>query len=414
MSSRPEAFRGRTPRVVLACLALAAGVVILFVANKRFVAASPGGNDFLVHWVGTRALLVERVSPYSDAVALKIQMLAYGRPAQPGEHELRVAYPLYSIVLFGPFAIVADYAFARSLWMTVLELALLGLALAGLRLAGWRPSLPVAAAYLLFAVTWYHGVRPLVNGNAVIVVALLIALAVLALRAGHDGLAGALLAVSTIKPQVVLLLVLFVGVWAIAARRWRLVIGFVGTLTALLTLSLVLLPSWPAEFLREVIRYPAYNPPGTLGTALEAMFPGLGARVGWGVTLVLGVLLLVEWRRALGQAPARFEWAVNLTLAASCWIGIQTDPGNFIVLLVPLAAILAAIANAVRRGGEVLPLAVMVVLHAGLWTMFVSTLERGPQPVQGPAMFLPLPLVVLAGLFAYRRRMVAANGVDNR
>jgi len=67
MSSRHEAFRGRTPRVVLACLALAAGVVILFVANKRFVAASPGGNDFLVHWVGTRALLVERVSPYSDA-----------------------------------------------------------------------------------------------------------------------------------------------------------------------------------------------------------------------------------------------------------------------------------------------------------------------------------------------------------
>jgi hypothetical protein len=219
---------------------------------------------------------------------------------------------------------------------------------------------------------------------------------------------------STIKPQVVLLLVLFVGVWAIATRRWRLVIGFLGTLAALLALSLALLPSWPAEFLREVIRYPAYNPPGTLGAALEAMSPGLGAWVGWGVTLVLGVLLLVEWRTSMGQAQARFEWAVNLTLAASCWIGIQTDPGNFIVLLAPLAAILASIANAVRRGGEVIALAVMVVLHAGLWTIFVSTLERGPQPVQGPAMFIPLPFIVLAGLYGYRRRMVEAMQVESR
>ena len=413
MVSRADASRGRMLPMAIACLALAAGVVILLVANQRFVAASPGGNDFLVHWVGTRALLLEKVSPYSDAVAMQIQTLAYGRPAHAGEHELRVAYPLYSIVLFAPFAMVADYALARSLWMTVLEVALLGAALAGLRLARWRPSLPVAAAYLLFAVTWYHGVRPLVNGNAVIVVALLIALALLALRAGRDGTAGVLLAVSTIKPQVVVLLVLFVGLWAIASRRWRLVIGFVGTLAALLALSLVLLPSWPAEFLREVIRYPAYNPPGTLGTALEAMLPGIGAQVGWGVTLVLGVLLLFEWRRTMGRAPARFEWALSLTLAASCWIGIQTDPGNFIVLLVPLAAILASIAHAVRRGGELPALAVMVVLHMGLWMIFVFTLERGPQPVQGPAMFIPLPFVVLAGLYVHRRRMVEAMQVES-
>jgi hypothetical protein len=50
----------------------------------------------------------------------------------------------------------------------------------------------------------------------------------------------------------------------------------------------------------------------------------------------------------------------------------------------------------------------------GLWMVFVSTLERGPQPVQGPAMFIPLPLVVLAGLYVYRRRMVEVIAVENR
>ncbi len=398
--------RGSAPRFFIAGLCLVAGMVVLFVANRRFVEANPGGNDFLVHYVGTRAFLLDKASPYSEAVAEKIQTLAYGRPAQPGEHELRVSYPLYSVALFAPFALVSDYALARTLWMTVLEAALLGVALAALRQAHWSPSLPTAAGYLLFAVTWYHSVRPLVNGNAVIIVALLIVVTLLALRSGRDGLAGAMLALSTIKPQVVILLVVFLGLWAVTARRWRVVIGFVGTMAALLIVSVVLLPGWPLEFMREVIRYPAYNPPGTLGSALAAMIPGLGTQVGWGVTVILGVLLIVEWRSAWGRGSARFEWAVNLTLAASCWIGIQTDPGNFIVLLLPLAAILASLARSVRRGGEWLTLAMMLALEVGLWVVFVSTLERGAQPIQGPIMFIPLPLVVLIGLYGLRRRMV--------
>ena len=63
----------------------------LTLANYRFAVQNPGGNDFLVHWVGTRALLVDGISPYSDETALRIQRMAYGRPAREGEHELRVA-----------------------------------------------------------------------------------------------------------------------------------------------------------------------------------------------------------------------------------------------------------------------------------------------------------------------------------
>ena len=91
--------------VILIILASA----LLLYANYAFVQQNPGGNDFLVHWVGARALLVDGISPYSDEVAERIQTLAYGRPAQPGEHELRVAYPLYSVLVFLPFAFFSDY-----------------------------------------------------------------------------------------------------------------------------------------------------------------------------------------------------------------------------------------------------------------------------------------------------------------
>ena len=64
-------------------------------ANYQFVQENPGGTDFLVHWMGTRALLIDGLSPYSDTVAERIQTYAYGRQAQSGENELGIAYPLY-------------------------------------------------------------------------------------------------------------------------------------------------------------------------------------------------------------------------------------------------------------------------------------------------------------------------------
>jgi hypothetical protein len=166
----------RLTRPAVTILALAACASILLVANLRFVESNPGGNDFLARWVGTRALLVERESPYRDSVARQTQTLAYGRAALPGEDEMRFAYPMYSAILFAPFALIRDYALARAVWTTVLELALAGLALIAVRLARWQQSLTLAAVYLLFAVTWYHGVRPLVNGNPIVIVALLVGL----------------------------------------------------------------------------------------------------------------------------------------------------------------------------------------------------------------------------------------------
>jgi len=93
----------------------------LIFANYQFAKTSPGGTDFLVHWEGTRNFFTTGTSPYSDDTALKIQTMVYGRAAEAGEHELRVAYPLYSLFFFAPFALIKDFTLARAVWMAILE-----------------------------------------------------------------------------------------------------------------------------------------------------------------------------------------------------------------------------------------------------------------------------------------------------
>ncbi|MFN2214552.1 MAG: glycosyltransferase family 87 protein [Anaerolineales bacterium] len=377
-------------------------LVGLSLANYYFVQQNPGGNDFLVHWVGTRALFVDGLSPYSDEVAERIQTLAYGRPAEPGEHELRVAYPLYSVVVFLPYALISDYDLARALWMTTLEVALIGLAMISLRLTHWKMRIWLLPFFLLFSLLWYHSLRPLINGNAVILVSLLIVAAFAALRAGRDELAGILLAISTIKPHLVLLPIIFILIWTISLRRWRTLGWMLISIFLLSVAAALLVPDWPLQNLREILAYSSYNPPGTPGAVFEVWLPATGRQLGWALSVVLGLILFTEWVLVRGKEFRWFLWTGSLTLVISQWIGIQTDPGNFILLYFPLVLVFSLWIERWTRSGRYLVIIAMALLFIGPWVLFLETVAYGDQPLQHPVMFFPLPLFLLITLYWVR------------
>jgi hypothetical protein len=378
-------------------------LVLLTWGNLSYVHQNPGGNDFLVHWMGTRSFLVDGLSPYSDQTALRIQNYAYGRPALKGEHQLRFAYPLYSIILFFPFALFSDFATARAFWMTVLELALLSLSFFSIRLASWKPNLLMLVIFTLFSVLWYHSIRPLINGNAVILVALGIVGALLAIRSGSDELAGVLLAFTTIKPQVVLIFLIFIVVWAFINRRWRLIAWLIGATAILVAIAIFLMPDWILQNIREVIIYPTYNPPGTPGSALATLFPAMGQRLGYALTGIIVVILLFEWFMGRNADFRGFVWMACLTLVASQWSGIQTDPGNFVVCFPAFALIFALIDERYRKMGWLVSTLIMLFIGVGIWALFIKTIDySGGQPQQSPIMFFPLPAILFILLFWVR------------
>jgi hypothetical protein len=388
--------------LILIIVTLLIILVAVTKANYTYAQENPGGTDFLVHWVGTRELLMNGVSPYSDLVALKIQLSTYGRPARPGEHELRVAYPLYSTVLFAPFAMFSDFTLARALWMTTLQVALIGLVFVSLSLTGWKPGPLLLSFLLVFSLLWYHALRGIINGNAVILIAFLVGAVFLALKNGKDELAGFLLALTTIKPQVVILLILFIFIWAVYTRRWPLIFWFVVTLVFLSLAGMAFVPNWPIQNLQEVFRYPEYNPPGTPGAAFAEWWPGVGARLGWGLTIIMAALLLFEWWQARRSDFRWFLWTACLTLVVSQWIGIQTDPGNFVVLFIPMMLVMAFWEERWGPPGRLVIALLLLVAFVGLWALFLSTVDMQAGALQHPIMFFPLPAMLLVGLYWVR------------
>ncbi|HFC09574.1 MAG TPA: DUF2029 domain-containing protein [Chloroflexi bacterium] len=373
-------------------------MLLLVWGNVRFARQHPGGNDFMVYWVAARAWLLEGRDPYSDAVALEAQRLAYGRPARGEEGQMRLVYPLYACGLVAPFALVDDYALARGVWNAVLEVLLvvmLGMALAVVR---WKPPPWLLALLVVFTLTWYEAVRAVINGNAVVWVAAFLTGAAWAWRNKRETAAGVLLALATIKPQLALLPVAFAVFWGLSRRRWRLLGGLGGTLVVLMGLSMAWLPRWPLEELREVLRYPSYTPPNSLQAALRAWFPVAGRWLGAGVTAALSAVLAWAWWRSRHEAFPLL--AYNLTLVASQWIGIATDPGNFLILFLPLVAWLALLFRKSRPRIRIAAVSLALgLVWGGLWWVFLATLTwQHGQPLQSLWMYLPLPAMLLAGL----------------
>jgi len=350
-------------------------IVGLTWVNYLYSKNNSGGNDFLVHYEGTRALLFDGNSPYGEQVALRIQVAAYGHPAQGDEQQLRFSYPLYSVILFAPFSLMNNYVLARAVWMTTLELSLITMTVISFRLVEWAPKLWLQALILLFSLIWYHAIRGLVNGNEVILVALLISVIFLLIKGNRDQAAGLLLAITTIKPLLVILLIPLILIW------------------------ILLIPNWILQNLWEILKYPNYNPAGTLATAITELIPSFGISLKWGIFIVLGILLFYEWWSGRKEHFSRFLWVAFLTLVISQWIGIQTYSDNFIILFPSVILILSVYDKRWEKRGPLITGTALGLLFFGLWVLFIFTIRQTYQPDQNPVMFIPLPALTFLGLY---------------
>ena len=380
-------------------LVLVTGVLAgLGIANYRFAVQAPGGNDFLARWVAANQWLVHGQDPYAPQVSLEAQTLIYGRPAdrQAGEDVAHFAYPLFAMLFFGPFGLI-PYPLARAIWMTLLEVGLPILAILSIQLCGWKPSAWIQRILILFSVLWYHGFRAVIVGQFAILEALVIVGALLAVQRRQDAVAGILLGLSLSKPQMVVLLIPFVFLWAVSTRRLLILIWGLGTIGLLLAASLALIPSWPIEWARQIIDYTTYTsrigPPVSI---LAGVIPSVSRQITAFLTGLGLIYLAFLWQRALGKGDRWLQWTAAMTIAVTNLIALRTATTNYVVML-PALVLVFTVWNE-RWGKRANPIILFTLfgLFAGLWSLFLVTVEGN---LEHPALYLPLPLLSLTGLW---------------
>jgi len=303
----------------------------------------PRGNlsDLYPRWLGTRELLLHHRDPYSSEVTREIQSGYYGRPLDPRrmddprfnepKDQQGFAYPLHVIFLLAP-TIGLPFPVVQAGFRWLLVILTLASVLLWLRVLRWRPSAATTAIIILLTLGSYAVVQGIKLQQLTLVVSALLAGCAAALVAGHFSLAGFLLALATIKPQLALPLAGWLTLWAVSdwRRRQSFIWSFALSMAIFLGASEYILPGWMREFRDAVAAYRQYT--GGAGSLLDVLTtPWLGKILA--AVAVLAVVIMGWKVRRASHDSAAFSSILALVLAVTLVIVPSFAPYNQVLLL---------------------------------------------------------------------------------
>jgi len=330
MANSSNSPRGSTLALSLALI----GAVSMFYYHQRLflprvaaVRAAAGlsnrfslGNDFYQVWLSSRTLLRERLDPYSSEMTRRIQISLYGRPlgarGSGDPLDLRIfPYPLYTDLLFWPLAAI-PFLLARFIVLGALTTMTLASVPLWLRVLEWKLDWKWIIVISLLTLSSYPALEGLFAAQLGLLVSFLLAASIVALQVRRFLFAGFLAALTTMKPQVTVLAILYLLLWATTQwpMRKRFVIGFFGALALLAGASLIVQPNWVHSWVRTVVAYRHYTHPPLVTEVLASQ---LGPRLSGPASLLLTAAsiitaLIMSWR----NRTARFgSFAFFMTLS---------------------------------------------------------------------------------------------------
>jgi hypothetical protein len=306
------------------------------------------GNDFYPIWLTSRRWIRDGLDPYGPALTREIQIGLLGRsldshlPNDPPSDYRRFAYPAFTDLLFWPLSEI-PFRILRIAWVALLAGLLATTVVFWARALSW----PLRGNWLIVAILLtlcsYPELEGLYAGQLGVFVGFLLAASLLALVRNRLVLAGTLMALATIKPQIVLLTIVYLFFWCV--NDWRLrsrfMIGFLATMSVLLAASFVVLPHWVQSWVSVIQGYPRYSTPPL---ARELLGSTLGTHFGvYVIALLLLAALWLAWRgRTAAVGSEQFWLTLSILLAITT---ITLLPGTAVfdhVILLPGIFLLAS------------------------------------------------------------------------
>ena len=316
----------------------------------------PRGNlsDLYPHWTGAKELLLNGRDPYSPEVTREIQLGYYGRvldPARRGDprDQQAFAYPPYVAFYLAPTLHMQFRTVQRVFFYFLLVLTFSSIPL-WLRALRWPLPLSQQASIMLFALGSLTVVIGLKLQQLTLLVFALLAMAVALLTTGWPVTAGIFLALSTIKPQLVWLLLLWLAIWTLTdwRRRYRWLTSFLITMIILSLASEWYLPHWIPRFFAAMQRYLSYTDAVSI---LDQMVPkplGQLLRI-----IVASTVLWLGWKnRRRGEETSEFAATVALIIATTIIIIPSYALYNQILIL-PALLLLVRDRRRIRRHSRI-------------------------------------------------------------
>jgi len=375
-------------RVLILLLVLAC--VATLVANILYFAQRMPHFDFVAFWSAGRAV-ARGLSPYDAQTMAMLQS-----PAGYDESFFSpYYYPMWTALAFVPFGML-PLNVAATLWQTLNQMALLGSVVVVLVALDWRPGAMPFAALVCSWVVFHPTLVAFFNDQLSIVILALVCGALFLLTKEQAGVAGCLLALTLIKPQLGIVIVPALLGTMILRRQWIGLLTFGATLALMAGVSQVIEPGWIGGWLNARAEQIGVGRivPSLWGLAHD-LVPDAWQWVGGAAS---GLLLLgfawAWWRyRAVEYLPTMLALAVSVGQAIAPFLWTYDQ----VLLLLPYTVALAASGERRQRILWRVALGVWVVVLP--WILYAVANIRQRTTTNA---LLPLALLVILVVLKWR------------
>lgn len=303
-------------------------------------------GDLYSPWFGTRALLLQKKNPYGPEVTRDIQIAFYGHPVVQNYasgmkliDEQRFAYPVYLVFLLAP-TVDMTFEMLHAAAGIILGATVVIAVLVWRSALRWRLSVAMSLAITLFILASPQIVVGLRLRQIGLIVGCFLALGSWLVIRNHLATAGAVLALSTVKPQMVALPIAWFLLWSLAdlRKRWRLLAGFTLALALLIGLGELILPGWHRDFLAGLAAYRHYGP---ANISLLQVLLGNSLGIAIGIVLVVAVLAW-SWKKncQYGAESERFLLLLSGVFIVTALAAPLMVPFNQVLLILPVLIVL--------------------------------------------------------------------------
>ncbi len=375
--------------------------VLLLIGNIMLARILPGGEWFFLRWSGARAFLFEKIELYSTEIAQRTQAVVYGRAAFSSEYTYVLNDPFFIVLLYTPLALFRDFTLARGIWMLLSESAMVGTTLLAFNLSEWEPPRWLYISLIGFSLFSFFSLNALVTGTPTIVLLFLYGCILIALRSRSDELAGALLALVAYQWEISGLFFLFILVFVFANRRWNVLAGFGMSLFVFFVVSFLTNSGWGLPYIRAVLSDWYRGTNLSFGHLLSTWFPNARFSIGGIVSIILGIILFIEWLGSVNSHFRRVVWTASLSLAVTPLIGFAIFPSNHVVLILPFVLICALVWERWKRRRVLVSILILIfvlLIPFGLYFRSVDVYD----PLANDLISILPPIAAIVGLYWMR------------
>ena len=357
--------RNRWVFPLLFALLIAAGMIWI---NYALAVRSKTGREFQILSLSGRSLLQKGQSPYKQEVPPSVQGEFQTNREALSVFDQTFHYPIYIIILTAPLVLLGEGPAAQVAWMLILELALAGGVYLIMKSIGWRKAgAEIWAAGLLFLFS-PPAIASFRSGEAAVLSFAALMLAIYLLDRDRPLPAGFFLAVSTITPRIVVLIIPFLLLWAAFQHQGRFILAFLVSLILLGSLPLLAVPDWPLQWIWNTIGlFGAGGKDGSLVLRLAENFQGIFQIAAGAFYGAIGLALLAAWLLVRPKTREDFLWSAFFTGACSVLITCPQDFSNGLLTFPGLILTVFMGMERWGRTGKILTGLGLLILIGSLW-----------------------------------------------